>query len=50
METFFAEGTLTQEQLVVRPADGDDGRQAVPAGLHVRASHDRRSSRCSMRS
>ena len=38
METFFAEGTLTQEQLVVGPAHGDDGRQAVSAAVHVGAA------------
>ena len=36
METFFAEGTLSQEQLVAGLRIGDDGRPAVPAGLHVR--------------
>ena len=41
METFFEAGTLTQEQLVAGLRTRDDGRQDLPAGVHVGAAHHR---------
>ena len=41
MEAFFAEGTLTQEQLERGAARRDDGRQDLPARLHVGRSRHR---------
>ena len=37
MEKFFEAGTLTDDELVAGPAQRDDRRQAVSAGLHVGA-------------
>ena len=42
MEHFFEAGTLTDEELVAGPAQRDDRRQAVPAGLHLGAAEHRR--------
>ena len=41
MERFFETGTLTQEELVSRPANRDAGRQDLPARVRVRADQCR---------
>ena len=43
METFFAEGTLTQEQLVSGLRAATVAGPALPAGLHVGPARDRHS-------
>ena len=50
MEAFFAEGTLTQEQLVAGPAHRDDGRRSSSRWSARPALTSSASSRCSTRS
>ena len=42
MEKFFEAGTLTDEELVAGLQERDRGREALPAGLHVRDAEHRR--------